>query len=272
MTDTPASGSPSQAEKAELLRSLHVPGSPLVLVNVWDAVSARVVSETPGVRAVATASHSVSFAHGVPDGEGMTVDQAIETARRVVAAVPALPVSIDFERGYAHTADGVAENVTRLLETGAVGINLEDSLGETPERLRPLEEQTDRIVAVRAAGERAGIPLVINARLDALAVSPDGWDDAMRRANAYLGSGADCVFVVGFGDEDRLARAIAEIEGPVSVVGHPSAPPLRRLADLGVARVSFGPFSLGLVLAHLQRAAAQLTSLGEYPEELGFRY
>jgi 2-methylisocitrate lyase-like PEP mutase family enzyme len=243
-----------------------------VLVNAWDAVSARVVAGTPGVRAVATASHSVSYAHGVPDGEGLSVDQAIETARRVAAAVPQLPVTIDFERGYSATADGVGDNIARLLETGAVGVNLEDSLGTDPERLRPLDEQLERIAAARAAGTGAGVPLVINARLDALAVAPDDWRDAITRANAYLDAGADCVFVIGYGTEDRLARAIAQIDGPVSVVGSPTAPPLRRLAELGVARVSFGPYSLGLVLAHLRRATADLTALGDYPPELSFRY
>ncbi|MFC0680410.1 isocitrate lyase/phosphoenolpyruvate mutase family protein [Lysobacter korlensis] len=266
MTDAP------QAQKATLLRSLHVPGSPLVLVNVWDAVSARVVSETPGVRAVATASHSVSYAHGLPDGEGLSADQAIEAARRVVGAVQHLPVTIDFERGYSPTAAGVGENVARLLETGAVGINLEDSLGDGPDPLRPIDEQSERIAAARAAGQRAGVPVVINARMDALAVAPQEWDDAMTRANAYLRAGADCVFVIGYGSADRLARAIEEIHGPVSVVGNPSAPPLRRLAELGVARISFGPYSLGLVLAHLRRATVQLTDLDDYPEELGFRY
>jgi 2-methylisocitrate lyase-like PEP mutase family enzyme len=260
----------TQAEQATLLRSLHVPGSPLVLVNVWDAVSARVVSEAPGVRAIATASHAVSYAYGVPDGEGLTVGQAIEAAGRVVGAVQSLPVTVDFERGYSTTAAGVGENVARLLDTGAVGINLEDSLGGG--ELRPLDEQAERIAAARTAGNSAGIPIVINARLDALAIAPDDWAGAMARARAYLQAGADCIFVIGYGSEDRLARAIREIDGPVSVVGNPAAPPLRRLADLGVARISFGPYSLGLALAHLQRAATELTSLGEYPEELAFRY
>src|SRR5580698_10450936 len=116
----------TQADKAEALRALHVPGDPIILSNVWDAVTARIVAETPGVRAIASASHSVSFAMGVADGEGMTLDQALEHARLIVEAVE-LPVSIDFERAYAKDASQVRENVGRLIRTGAVGLNLEDS-------------------------------------------------------------------------------------------------------------------------------------------------
>src|SRR5690606_32186043 len=114
--------------KAELLRSLHVPGSPLIVTNVWDAVTARIVSDIPGMKALATASHSISFAHGVPDGEGLSVDEALEAARLIIGATE-LPVSVDFEKGYAADAKGVEANVARLIEIGAAGLNIEDSVG-----------------------------------------------------------------------------------------------------------------------------------------------
>ncbi|MEO8262052.1 MAG: isocitrate lyase/phosphoenolpyruvate mutase family protein, partial [Pseudolysinimonas sp.] len=111
---TPAS---TTAERAELLRSLHVPGDPLIVTNVWDAATARAVAAVPGVRALATASASVSASRGVDDGEGLTVEQALDAARTITGAVD-LPVSVDFERGYSADAAGVEANVQRLAEAG----------------------------------------------------------------------------------------------------------------------------------------------------------
>jgi 2-methylisocitrate lyase-like PEP mutase family enzyme len=260
----------TQIDKAQLLNSLHVPGDPLIVTNVWDAVTARIVADVPGVKAIATASHSASFARGVSDGEGMSVDQALETARLVVGAVD-LPVSVDFEKGYAADATGVQRNVEALIATGAVGLNLEDSVGPTRAPLFDLDTAVARVAAARAAGDATGVPIVINARVDVLAGGGE-WADMVTRANAYLGAGADVVFVLGLSDESKVERALAEIDGRVSVISNPTSVPLRRLASLGVSRVSFGPGTLGLTLAHLQAAAAQLTALGDYPAELGFKY
>ena len=260
----------NNAAKADLLRSLHVPGTPLIVTNVWDAVTARIVAGAPGVKALATASHAVSFAHGVEDGEGLSVDQALNVASLVSRAVD-LPVSVDFEKGYANDAAGVQHNVERLLETGAVGLNIEDSIGAAKAPTFDIETATARVAAARAAGESTGIPIVINARVDTLAGGGD-WDDAVARANAYLGAGADCIFFLGLSTEELVAKAIAQVNGKISVIAHPGAVPLKRLAELGVSRVSFGPFTLGLTLAHLQATATQLTALGDYPDELGFQY
>ena len=260
----------STADKAALLDSLHVPGTPLIVTNVWDAVTARIVAATPGVKALATASHAVSFARGVDDGEGMTVDQALETARIVTGAVE-LPVSVDFERGYARDLETLSSNITRLIEAGAAGLNLEDSTGDAAAPLFPIDEQIARIAAVRTAADAAGVPLVINARVDSL-VRGEDWAQMVARANAYLAAGANVTFVLGLRLESEVEEAVADIDGRVSVIASPTAVPLKRLAELGVSRVSFGPGTLGLTLAHLQAAAAQLTALGDYPEELGFRY
>lgn len=258
----------TQRDKAALLRSLHVPGDPLILTNVWDAVTARIVAGAPGVKAIASASHAVSFAHGVPDGGGLSVEQALAAATLIVNAVE-LPVTIDFEQGYAGDAAGVQRNVGRLIETGAVGLNLEDTaVGGC---LMPIEIATERVVAAHAAGVGAGMPIVINARDDSLVRGGD-WADMVNRANSYLGAGADCVFVLGLRGADDVARAVREIDGRVSVVSGATSVPLRQLAELGVSRVSFGPGILGLTLSHLRDAAAQLTALGEYPHELGFEY
>lgn len=260
----------SPAARAELLRSLHVPGAPLIVSNVWDAITARIVAEAPGVHALATASHSISFAHGVSDGEGLTVEQALASASTICNAVE-IPVSVDFEKGYAADAAGVQANVERLIAAGASGLNIEDSSGPAKAPLFDVATATARVGAARAAGNATGVPIVINARVDVLAGGGE-WNDMVTRANSYLAAGADCVFVLGLSDEEKLEKAIAAIDGPISVIAGPGYVSLKRLAELGIARVSFGPRTLGLTLAHLQAAAAQLTGLGEYPEELGFAY
>jgi 2-methylisocitrate lyase-like PEP mutase family enzyme len=254
------------AERAELLRSLHVPGDPLIVTNVWDAATARAVASAPGVRALATASHAVSDARGVSDGEGLTVEQALEAAQIIASAVE-LPVSVDFERGYAAAADAVADNVRRLAEAGAAGLNLEDSVSGAA--MRSLGEQVERLRAARAGGDAAGVPLSINARVDALRRGED-FASAVERANAYLEAGGDSVFVLGLDTADDVARAVAEIAGPVAVIAYHGYLPLAQLADLGVARVSVGPGAQALTLTHLAAAATTLTARGDYPAELSF--
>lgn len=258
------------AAKAELLRSLHVPGTPLIVTNVWDAVTARIVADVPGVKALATASHAISFAHGVHDGEGLSLEQALAAASLITHAVD-IPVSVDFERGYAPDVAALEHSIARLIATGAAGLNIEDTIDSAAKKLFPIDVATARVATVRSTATTVGVPLVINARVDTL-VRGGEWDDMVARANSYLGAGADVIFVLGLGTEDAVKRALDEIDGKISVISNPTSVPLKRLAELGVSRVSFGPGPLGLTLAHLQRAAAQLTSLGEYPAELGFAY
>jgi len=261
----------SQLHKAELFNALHVPGEPLIVTNVWDAITAKVVSDAPGVKALATASHSISNVRGIEDGEGLSLDEAIRAAA-IIAAATALPVSADFEKGYAADAAGVTRNVRRLIEeAGIVGINIEDSVGAAKAPQFDIETAAARVAAARAGADQSGIPLVINARVDTLAGGGD-WDEAVARANAYLGAGADVVFFLGLADEDKVSRAIEQVNGRISVIGAPGLVPLKRLAELGISRVSFGPGTLGLTLAALQKAATNLTALGDYPDELGFSF
>jgi 2-methylisocitrate lyase-like PEP mutase family enzyme len=254
-------GQSEHMNNVDTLRALHVPGDPLILVNVWDAVSARTVASAPGVRAIASASHAVSYAHGVPDGEGLTLHEALTAARRIVGAVD-LPVSIDFERGYATSTPELTANIARLIETGAAGLNIEDTAASGA--LFSRSDAAARIAAVAAAGE-----LAINARSDAL-VRGGTLVEAIDRGNAYLDAGATSVFVLGLSSEQQVADAVAGIRGPVAVIAGAHSIALPRLAELGVARVSFGPGSLGLVLSHLRDAATGLTARGPYPPELDF--
>lgn len=258
----------TQNEAAITLRALHIPGEPLVLCNVWDAASAAVVSRVPGVKALATASWSVSESNGYRDGEGMPLAIALGAIQRVVEAT-SLPVTADFEKGYAVNLENLASTIHNLIATGAVGLNLEDSRGAEDGTCWSLDEAAARVATVRAVANQSGVALVINARTDVL-LGGAPLDQAIARGRAYLEAGADCIFLLG-AEEDDLARAIREIPGPVSVMATAGGPGVAELARLGVARVSVGPGSMGVAYAALDRFARSLGTSDRMPAELGFR-
>jgi 2-methylisocitrate lyase-like PEP mutase family enzyme len=246
------------AAKAEHLRSLHVPGRPLVLPNAWDAASARAV-EAAGFLAVATASAAIAESLGYRDGEGTPVDAMFAAVARVVGAV-AVPVSADMEAGYGLPA---AELADRLLATGAVGCNLEDT-DHRSGGLVDAELQAGRIAELRGA---ASVPIVINARIDVhlRRVGPpeQRLREAIRRARLYLAAGADCVYPIGVADEPTISALVAGAGGPINIYAQPSAPPLARLAGLGVARVSYGPWLHRLAMQSVQRALIRIGGGGD---------
>lgn len=227
----PGPGAAAVTGGASVLRALHVPGSPVILPNAWDAASAAAVQEA-GFPAVATGSAAVARVLGYDDGEATPVPEMLAAVARVVRAVE-VPVTADLERGYGLPP---AELVERLLATGAAGCNLEDSDPRTGERV-DVERQAAFLAEVRAA---AGPALVLNARIDTY-LGPDAdRADAVRRARRYLEAGADCVYPIGLGDEREIEALVAEVGGPVNILFRPGAPSLARLAELGVARVSYG--------------------------------
>jgi 2-methylisocitrate lyase-like PEP mutase family enzyme len=254
------------AQKAERFRALHEAPELLVLANVWDVASAQAVAEQPGCQALATASHSIAASHGYEDGEHLPLELMLAAVERIAAATD-LPVSADLERGFGATPDDVAETMRRAIAAGAVGCNLEDGMPPGDgDPLRALDDAVARVEATVAAGRDAGVPLVVNARTDALARGvPDAIDVAVERGRAYLGAGADVVFVPGAVRVDDVRRLVDGI-GAVSVVALPGMPPLRELQDLGVRRVSFGPGLQRVALAAVGRAAARVLSLEGYPK------
>jgi 2-methylisocitrate lyase-like PEP mutase family enzyme len=253
----------SQKEKAEALRALHVAGDPVVLVNVWDAVSARVVASTPGCAAIATASWSVAAAHGFADGEQIPRDEMIAAVGLIARSVE-LPVTADLERGYADAG----ETIALAIEVGAVGCNLEDSLADGT--LRATSEHAERVAAARANGEELDVPVVINARTDVWLHGDIPPEErvaaAIERGEAYMDAGADCIFVPGLRDLEVIAELCSHF--PVSVGG---ASPRAELAAAGVSRISYGPGSLGIAMAALRRGAESLLAGGAPPADLGFR-
>ncbi len=219
------------------LRSLHVPGRPVVLPNVWDAVSATVFAEA-GFVALATSSSAVAATLGYGDGELTPPDEMFAAVARICRAA-GVPVTADVEAGYGLPA---AELVDRLLSAGAAGCNLEDSDAATG-ALRDPSWQADRLAAVRAA---AGDALVLNARVDtfltgraAQLTAAERVADAVQRAEAYLEAGADCVYPI-LAPPDALATFIHAVDSPVNALYLPDGPSVDDLAALGVARVTFG--------------------------------
>jgi 2-methylisocitrate lyase-like PEP mutase family enzyme len=254
----------SQADKAAAFAALHEQDEPLILFNAWDAGSAKIIAEA-GARAIATGSWSVAAAQGFADGEAMPLDLAVENIRRIAEAVD-LPVTIDFEGGYAKEPDQVADNVRLVLGAGAVGCNFEDRV-VGGDGLYPMEEQCARIAAIRAAADEAGIAFFINARTDLFlkskAEAHEGHiAEALERGRAYAEAGANGLFVPGLADEALIARICSESALPVNIMVWPgSTPPLRRLAELGVKRISHagGPWRIAMkAAAEAARAAHNL--------------
>lgn len=216
---------------AEALRALHVPGDPLILPNVWDADTARLV-EDAGFPVVATSSVAVAASLGYPDGEVAPVAEMFAAAARIAGAV-SVPVTVDAEAGYGLAGPEFAE---RLLATGAVGCNYEDT-DHAAGGLRPVAEQAARLAAVRAA---AGRDLVINARIDVFLRAADARSvlpEAIERARAYLDAGADCVYPILLRDPAVLAEFVRAVS-PAAV--NAGGPDFAALANLGVARISLG--------------------------------
>jgi 2-methylisocitrate lyase-like PEP mutase family enzyme len=255
----------AQREKAEQLLRLHGGPGLLILPNAWDVASARVI-EAAGAHAVATSSAGVAWALGHPDGQRISRDEMLDMVRRVAAAVE-VPVTADVEAGYGDTAEAAAATALAVVAAGAVGMNLEDA-GEGG-ALLSLDLQLERIRAVRAAAEASGVPLVLNARTDAFAAP--GLDaesragEAIRRGNAFLAAGADCVFVPFVSDGGVIARLAKEIRGPLNVLAGPATPPFAELERAGVRRVSAGS-SIARAAYGLARSSALELLRGRYPD------
>ncbi|PZS13908.1 MAG: isocitrate lyase/phosphoenolpyruvate mutase family protein [Pseudonocardiales bacterium] len=247
------------AALAAELRLLHDAPEPLILVNVWDVASARVVAALPGCTAIATASHSIAAAHGYDDGEQIPLEVMIDAIARIAAAVD-LPVSADLEAGYGDAGT----TVRRAIAAGAVGGNIEDAMA-------PLDHAVAAVEAVVRAGDAEGVPFVLNARTDVFLQpgerSPDEVvAEAVRRGRAFLDAGAACVFVPARLDTVTAARLVDGIGlRKVSVIAVPGGATPSEFGALGVARVSFGPWTQRAALTALADVGADLLAGGPLP-------
>jgi 2-methylisocitrate lyase-like PEP mutase family enzyme len=261
--------------KAAVLRALHHADTILTLPNAWDVGSAVIFAQA-GFPAVATTSSGIELSVGLPCELSARRDAMLSAVARIARAVH-VPLTADMESGYGARPDDVAETIRRVIDAGAVGVNLEDVIDGLEVAMRegrktaqwPIEEAVERISAARRAADEAGVRIVINARTDAFIVDQPreaAIDDAIRRGNAYLAVGADCVFVPFVTDADTIATLARAIKGPLNILGGPQTPTVGELQALGVARVSIGG-SLSRAVMHAVRAAAR-----ELKEEGTFGY
>jgi 2-methylisocitrate lyase-like PEP mutase family enzyme len=234
----------TQKEKAGTLLSLHTSGKLLVLPNIWNPIGARIL-QAKGFPAVATASAAVSASLGYVDGERINRSTLIDIVTRIARSVD-VPVTADIESGYAETTTALKETIHAVIESGVVGINLEDGR-EHGAVLRTIAEQCERIGAAREAAEQHGVHLVINARVDTFLSGSfpsraETIEEAVTRARAYAEAGADCIYPIGPGDRETVATLRHRISAPINILASADAAPLPILQSLGVNRVSFGPF------------------------------
>jgi 2-methylisocitrate lyase-like PEP mutase family enzyme len=257
---------PTQAEKAEQFRRLHHGPHILVLPNVWDVVSARLI-EQAGFPAIATSSAAIAFALGYPDGQRISREEMLEMVARIARAVH-VPVTADLEAGYGTTVADMAETARAALDAGAVGMNLEDVTGEDESSQVPLAFQVEKIRAIKEASASRGVPLVLNARTD-IYLMPIGdpatrFERTVERLRAYHQAGADSLFAPGVQDRETVARLVPALGAPLNILASPGCPPVAELERLGVARLSLGAGVMRAAMGTVRRMARELLDHGTF--------
>jgi 2-methylisocitrate lyase-like PEP mutase family enzyme len=257
---------PELIKKAETFRAMHSAPEPLLLANVWDAASARIIEEA-GLPAVATSSAGVAFAHGFPDGQKISAERMIAAVAEIAKAVKA-PVTADVEAGYGNTPESAAQTARSVIQAGAVGMNFEDATGDAAKPLADLALQLERIRAIREAANKLSVPLVLNARTDVYLLQVGNptmrYDETIKRVRAFRDGGADCVFVPGLRDAPTIGRLVANLECPVNILAGPGSPSVAELRDLGVKRISLGSGPMRATLGLLRHLAEELKTRGTY--------
>ena len=251
----------NQSEKAARFAALHVKGAPLLLYNAWDAGSAQSILDA-GVKAIATSSWAVAEAQGYRDGEAIPVGLVEQIVARIAGTID-VPVTVDFEGGYSDDDTVLAENVSRILELGVVGVNFEDRVVQGV-GLYAVDRQAHRIAAMRDAADKKGVNLFINARTD-LFLGQQGdpaksVGDALDRAKAYASVGASGLFIPGLQDDALIGRICDGTALPVNVMVMDGVPSNARLAKLGVARISYGPIPYLSAMKALKEDARKVLS------------
>lgn len=247
----------SQREQAKLLSSLHIKSDPLVLFNIWDAGSAKAIQEI-GAKVIATGSWSVAAAHGFDDGEKLSFELVLENLKRIITSIN-LPVTIDVEGGYGKSPVDVQKTVTKIIEAGAAGINFEDQI-IGGKGLYSIEEQCTRIKAIREVAEHLSIPIFINARTDIFFQTESvnhnhtHIEEAIYRASMYANAGADGFFTPGLKDAKYIENLCEKSPIPINIMVLQDTPSLKQLAELGVARISYGPGPYCLAMNALKDA------------------
>lgn len=255
----------TQQQYAEIFHGLHRTSDPLVLFNAWDAATAKAVAKTSP--AIATSSGAVAAALGYADGENVPLEMVAGLVSRITASV-SVPVSIDLEAGYGDTPDAALAAAAKILQAGAVGINIEDGLAGRKRQLVSPEQHAAKIKAVRDAARQAGIRLFINARIDPFLLKFGSQDEclneAARRARVYADAGADGIFVPGLTDLALIERFVQLTPLPVNIMVTQGVPAIPDLARVGVRRVSLGPWPMMAAMRVIGQAAAEVATSKQY--------
>ena len=255
----------SSKAKAQRLRQLHEGPEPLVLANVWDVASARIVEQL-GFKALATTSAGIANLLGYPDGENIAAKEMLEWVGRIVRAVE-LPVTADLEAGYG--LGDVNTLVTEMIAIGVVGLNIEDADHAT-RSLLDVKTQAERVATIREVASSLDVPVVINARTDAYLLDTvkdqDRFAIAAERARAYRQAGADCIFVPGLRDIEIIKELLRATPGPMNILAGPGSPSVGELARLGVRRISLGSSPHRAALGLLRAIGQELIGTGTYDQ------
>jgi len=259
-----------QKDKAELFLKYHFNKEILVLLNSWDTGSSRLI-EACGYKAIATTSMGIAASLGYPDCQVITLSEMISAIKGIVSAVK-VPVTVDIEAGYGKNVDEITDSVKKIIATGIVGINFEDSVDLGPDLIDETEF-CERISAIRKLSDSLGFHLVINARTDSFYTSSgsqlEKLSESIKRGNKYHEAGADCIFIQPVSDKAIIAALVKEINAPINILINPAngtdlPPSISELQDLGVARVSFGSSLMKATLALIKKAADELSGTGNY--------
>jgi 2-methylisocitrate lyase-like PEP mutase family enzyme len=242
-------------------KELHYQDEPLVLCNVWDAVSAK-VAEKVGFQAIGTSSAAVAGSMGYADGEVISLSEMMFAVRNIARATK-LPLTIDFESGYSSEPSEIADNIGALADIGVVGINLEDSRGSESRVLVAAEAFAENLGKVRVLLKEAGIEMFINTRIDTYIVGrPDALAETQRRIKLYEQAGADGIFVPFLTSAEDISTLAKSTDLPLNVLALPQVPDFNGLSRLGVRRISMADFLLGCMTKAMESALAQVKKQG----------
>jgi len=259
-----------QKEKAERFLKFHQDKEILVLLNTWDIGSSKLI-EACGYKAIATTSMGIAASLGYPDCQIISLSEMTEAIKGIVNGVQ-VPVTVDIEAGYGNNLNEIIESVKRIIATGIVGINIEDSIDLNPALIDEIEF-CERISAIRELSNSMGFPLVINARTDSFYTSSgstrEKLAESIKRGNNYREAGADCIFVQPVWEKETISTLVKEINAPINILSNPAIgaglpPSVRELQDLGVARLSLGSSLMKATLALIKKVADELSEKGTY--------
>lgn len=248
------------SQKAKAFHDLHYKQNFLLLPNIWEPMGAALLEQI-GFGAVATGSGAIANTNGYADGEKMPVDEVYRVVETIVQAVN-IPVSVDFEAGYASNHKELEENIEKLIDIGVVGLNIEDSDPATGKMI-PIEDQCNKIKIIKDVSARRGVEIFINARTDAYihgTSTEAGYaiSESLKRGEAYKKAGAHCIYPITMHDENEIKQMVNVLKMPINILTIKGIPEFKILRKIGVARVSLGSSFLKIAIKAMKSSAEKL--------------